>query len=225
MARRSLPSSRTRSRTPPCQSRTARSTRGRRSREARVDVAGRLLEQVVRRPASDRQASAARSAADSACSTISVSSPDSTATVSFWAGCGRPRAALRSAVADPADLVLETPHQLAGADELLPPRASTSPRSRVPSWVAVVEGGEPVGVRLVDGRCAAARRSAPASRAPCEIARVRCPMECTAPSRVLRTTTARASRRRPVESSQRPDRRDRRAAAAGPRRRPRTPGR
>ena len=67
-----------------------------------------------------RQDASARSAAASACSRISVSRPDSTATVTRSACWGLPLHGVDDPVAEPADLGLQRLEQLAGADELLP---------------------------------------------------------------------------------------------------------
>ena len=67
-----------------------------------------------------RQDASARSAAASACSRISVSSPDSTATVIRSACCGLPLTALTSRSRSQPTRVSSDLEQLAGADELLP---------------------------------------------------------------------------------------------------------
>ena len=95
MVRLSAPSVRTISSRSFCQSRTARSARRRKSREARPRSSPASASSAWPE-ASERQDASARSAAASACSRISVSRPDSTATVTRSACCGLPLTALTS---------------------------------------------------------------------------------------------------------------------------------
>ncbi len=96
-----------------------------------------------RRPAAATTAAWARSAAASACSSTSVSRPDSTATVTRSACWGLPLMRVDEPVAQPADAGLERAQQLAGADELLPAGEHLAAQQR-----AVGGGADDVGDRL-----------------------------------------------------------------------------
>ena len=190
--RLSAPSVRTISSTPCCQSRTARSASPAEVARGPAEVlAGARRAGPCRRPATARTPSA-RSAAASACSRISVSRPDSTATVTRSACCGLPLTALTTRSRSRPTLVSSDAQQLAGADELLP----------AGQHLAAQQGA--VGRGLVDRRrsrrsyaaSASARsraRRRPARRRASATSWVRRARVRIAPSSVCLTTAARAS--------------------------------
>ena len=223
VARRSLPSSRTRSRTRALPvADCSLDTRPKVARGAR-DVARSLLEQLgagrERLPGQSRRARLR----DSACSTISVSQLRLDGDGQLLGRLRPPACGVDDAVADPADLVLETPHQLAGADELLPAGEHLASQQGAVLG-GVVERGEPVGVHLDRRRCAAAPRSAPGSRAPWR-------SRGSGARSSARHRRGSCGPRRPGRRCRRPVRRASRgsrrppARAAARRRRPRTPRR
>ena len=190
VVRLSAPSLRTMSSTPCCHSRTARSASRRNSREARPRSCG-ALSSSVRPWASERHDASARSAAASACSRSSVSRPLSTATVTRSTCAGLPLTALTN-----RSRTRPTFDSRERSSSPVPTnscqRASTSPRSRVPSalasWISATASAYAF---------SASARSAPVaatcSSRPSATRWARCATLRIAPSSVCFTTAERAS--------------------------------
>ena len=136
-------------------SRAPSARRGRGSRARRGRGRGRRPRAARAPAATERHDASARSAASSACSRISVCSPDSTATVTRSACCGLPWTALvirsRSQLTLVSRLRSSSPVPTNSCQ-----RASTSPRSRVPSADASSTSRDRLVVRRVDVALAAA---------------------------------------------------------------------
>ncbi len=127
----SAPAVRTISSTPLCHSRTVRSALRRKSRDARPRSSPASASRAWP-GARDCHDASARSAAASACSSSRVSRPDSTATVTRSACCGLPLIALTTrSLSQPTRVSSERSSSPVPTNSCQ--RASTSPRSRVPS--------------------------------------------------------------------------------------------
>ena len=129
-----MPSSATRSSTAPCQSRMARAAAAAKSGEDRDEVDAAAPASSARPAALACQDASARSAAASASSRSSDSSPDSTATLRLPASGGSPlNAATTRSRSQPTFCSSARKNSPVPTNSCQ--RASTSPRSRVPSAV------------------------------------------------------------------------------------------